>query len=147
MCVSPGDLPESDRDKYYNLLQAWPAGVDTPDASTHFGWKYVPSTYIHATNDWVVSLKAQIRMLARTNNVLSLQSGGLMVDREASTATKISFKNKDCEGQDPSLVQDAVTVKLIESDHCSMFILRKHVKLLGRMLIESAEPEKVSGSE
>lgn len=121
------DLRETDRSKYYRLLQAFPA-MGLPDAPTHFGWQLVPSTYICATNDRALSCNAQERMWQRADEALS---GGTTLEGRKCTAS-----SREALGQKPTRDMGMFTVKLIHSDHCSMFILRKHVESLGSTLME-----------
>ncbi|KAJ4392278.1 hypothetical protein N0V93_005903 [Gnomoniopsis smithogilvyi] len=141
-----GDLPESERDKYYKLLQGWPA-TGRPDIPTHFGWQYVPSTYICATNDRVVSAKAQARMWSRANATVSNLEASQSLLKQW-TNSRLGEKPCATTGSGDSVVVGKplssgpgyMTVKEIDSDHCSMFILRKHVEVLGSILIEMVEP-------
>ncbi|KAJ4406055.1 hypothetical protein N0V82_010201 [Gnomoniopsis sp. IMI 355080] len=127
-----GDLPPSERNKYYHLLHGWPV-TGRPDVPTHFGWKFVPSTYICAMNDQAVSAKAQTRMWTRVKEVLEGTNTGI-IQENLRTASSGDLVN-----QGVARGTGLLTVKEIDSDHCSMFILRKHVELLGSFLIEMVE--------
>lgn len=138
-------MPASERDKYYDLLQGWPV-TGASDALTHFGWKYVPSTYVCAVNDRIVSAKAQTRMWTRVNAYLSNLEATLsnlkhvdnMLEEQHCSASSAASSGEIID-QNVSQGPGLLTVKEIHSDHCSMFILREHVESLGSMLLEIVE--------
>lgn len=84
-------------------------------------------------NDQALSVKAQTCMWTRANEVLGGDINGSLEEKPCIPSSG------DLVGHDASRGPGLMTVKEIDSDHCSMFILRKHVELLGRILIEMVE--------
>lgn len=81
---------------------------------THVGWQHVQSTFVYAMEDRVLSPKYQRSWVTRADEVLAAQKAGTHGGRD----TPGRFLTAD-----------------IDSDHCSMFILPKHVKKLGEILM------------
>ncbi|CAN8096930.1 unnamed protein product [Discula destructiva] len=122
------DLTESERLKYYNLLR--PMLVAGPEPITNAGWRHLPSTYIYAKADRIISSEAQRHFVQRADEQLTIQAAGLLSSRNESVLDAL---------RDASFAEVPWRFQIaeIDSDHCSMFILPKHVEKLAKILIET----------
>lgn len=124
------DLDNAVRNKYYEMLQGMPAALSTT-ATTHSGWKNIPSTYVYALHDSVIPLQAQICFVDRANNQLSTQAN----------ATDGAVGGRNAARPAANLAPANIRTAKIDSDHCSIFIRQDHVQKLADILI--ADSSKV----
>lgn len=124
MPIITDDLAKAERDKYFQMLQGMPAALPTI-AITHTGWDCIPSTYVYALRDRMISLPAQKCIVARANKHLSAQTDGLERNVDGNHAA----------GSANNPAAASFRTAEIDSDHCSMFILSEHVEKLTQILI------------
>lgn len=94
---------------------------------THAGWLHVRSTFVYATADRIIPPAYQKSLVDRADQVLAARAAG---GREELCSSGL-------EGHGATKVPGRFETVEMDSDHCSMFVLPKHVEKLGEVLIKS----------